>query len=716
MDQNSTPNPMPEPAVTPSPAPSPAPAPVTAPTPKKVLTPEEKKAQKKATLKRLLLVSGLVYVVVLLGIFAWATLTYGTELSIFSYLFFSQNAFSGVLMKIFHVQMAIVTTGAFFIALIGLLKTMLTKKEEVDKKKKASRMALLGGLGLLVFGAAWLTGIWFLGPRLVIQDLYASPIVTTPAVTIGLTSPIEISFDASRVPVDSKSNTILSYTWDFGDGATSTGMTTAHTYTQKAQGDGVYTVKLTVRFMDKVSGEQFEDTFQTTVVISNEKTAAYFTANPESGELPLKVHFDATSSYDPDGEIVAYDWDLDGDGNFDDGTGEEVDYTYTQEGDYDVTLRVTDNSGEYNTLTMTIEAGSIGGLRATISTNVSEGEQYYVSQKYKFDGSLSQINTGKITKYTWDFGDGTDPVKTRSAEHSFDKAGTYTVTLSVQDAEGNTDESTLEVKVIEEGTPPEASITTSPALTSGKVTGTVPLTVSFDANDSFDKEDDIVDYEWDFENDGKVDTTGDTTTYTYQTEGSFEARLIVTDSVGNIDEITVPIEVTAQGLIARLEINQSNGEVPLTVSFDASSSSYKEGSIVSYEYSFGDGSDTYIGGSTVTYKYTDVGTFTASVTVVAADGKRDSTSVQIVVRPVALTACFTVNTDSGKAPLFVAVDPSCSEGTIDTYKWDFGDGEISFDRKPDTHTYSTAGTYTISLEVTSAEGIVDVFENQITVK
>ena len=716
MDQTPTPE-----STVNSTASAPVPAPNSTPTatpvaPKKVLTPEEKKAQRKATFKRLGLVLGLGYVALLVFIFAWAFFTYGKTLSVFDYLFVSQAAFSGALMKVFHLQMFVVVFALFIVALVGLLKSMLTKKEEVEKKKKASRMALFGGIGFFVFALAWLGGILFLGHRLVTENFYGSPITTVPAETIGLTSPIEISFDASSLPVDEKAYKILSYTWDFGDGSTSNGVTTAHTYTQKAQGDGVYTVTLTVRFMDAKSGEQFEDTYTTTVVIANEKTAAYFTASPESGELPLKVHFDATASYDPDGEIASYEWDLDGDGNFDDGEGEEIDYEYTQEGDYEVTLRVTDNSGEYNTTTMTIEAGSIGGLRATITTNVGDEGLYYVGQKYKFDGALSQIDDGKITKYTWDFGDGSDPVTTRSVEHRFENSGTYSVVLTVQDAEGNADESTLEVKVIEEGTPPDASITTIPALSGGVVTGTVPLTVEFDANDSFDEEDDIVDYEWDFDNDGTVDATGDTAQHSYQEEGSFEARLILTDSVGNTDEAIVPIEVTAQGLIARLEIDQSNGEVPLTVSFDASGSSYKEGSIVSYEYSFGDGSSTYIGGSNVTYKYTSVGTFTASVTIVASDGKRDSTSVQIVVRPVALTACFTVNTDSGKAPLFVAVDPTCSEGTIDTYQWDFGDGEISFDRKPPTHTYATAGTYIITLEVTSAEGIVSTFENEITVR
>ncbi|QQR54923.1 PKD domain-containing protein [Candidatus Peregrinibacteria bacterium] len=717
LEMKPSPEPVPN---APSPLQNPAPlqnsASLPNPAPKKTLTPEEKKVQRQATLKRLATVSVALYVFLLLLIFAWGTFTAGVELTVFDYLPLSQNTFSGALMTLFHILLGASVFILFFYSLVALLKSMFTKKEEVEKKKKASRKALLGGLTFLLFAAAWLAGIWYLGPRLVLTDLYESPIKTIPTQTLGLTSPVEIRFDASGIPVDTKLYRILSYTWDFGDGATANGVSTAHTYTQKATGNGIYTVLLSVRYADLSTGEQFEDTFKTTVAIANEKTAAYFTANPEAGELPLKVHFDATSSYDPDGEIVAYEWDFDNDGSFDDGEGEEIDHTFTQEGDYLVSLRVTDNSGEYNTASLTIEAGSIGGLRAVITTNVAEGEAYYLDEEYKFDGSLSQIGEGKITQYSWDFGDGSVAVKTRSVNHRFEAVGVYTVVLTVTDPEGNSDESTLEVRVVEEGSAPEAKISTLPALENRAVTGPVPLEVRFDATASFDEENDIVDYEWDFDNDGTVDDTGDTATHTYQVEGSFEARLITTDSVGNVDEALVPIEVTAQGLIARLEIDQSNGEVPLTVEFDASASTYKEGNIVSYEYDFGDGSDSYIGGSSVTYRYNAVGTFTASVTVIASDGKRGSTSVQIVVRPVALTACFTVNTDSGQAPLFVSVDPSCSEGTVDSYHWDFGDGEISFDRKPETHTYSTPGTYTITLEVTSAEGIVSVFENEITVR
>ncbi len=719
-DITPTPSPMPEGNSSSNPVPATTAAPVTSvavptPAPKKELTPEEKKAKRKAMLKRLAIVGGVSYVLLIVIIFVWATLLANRELTLFDYLPVSQASFSGFFYKLFNVMLGGTVIVLLLKSLYGLLRSLLVKKEEVDKKKKYSRTALWFGLGFLLTTVLWLVGIWFLGPRLVTEARYGSPIVTTPADTIGLTSPITITFDASLVPIDTGTYSILAYTWSFGDGSTGNGQTVTHEYTQKATGNGIYTVTLNVEYMDLKSGARFDYETTVDVVIENELTAASFVANPDSGEVPLLVEFDATSSFDPDGEIVSYEWDFDGDGRYDDAEGEVVEYEFTQEGTYEVSLRVTDNNGESATTTETIEAGSVGGLRAIITPPLGEGEIYYIDEDYEFDGNLSQYRDQKIVKYKWDLGDGTK-LESRTVDHSYDVAGTYEITLTVLDADGNSDETTLEITVVEEGTPPGASIKTTPALSGGKVTGSVPLEVSFDGSSSTDVEDDIVDYEWDFDNDGEIDETGNKATYTYQETGSYEARLLVTDSAGNTDETTVNVEVTDQGIVAVLEASTSNGEVPLTVAFDASSSTYKEGDIVSYEIDFGDGSDKYVGDATISYKYSAVGTYTVTLTVIGDDGSRATDTMQIVVRPVSLTACFTVNTDSGSAPLFLVVDPSCSQGTIQSYEWNFGDGEISFDRKPETHTYSTAGTYTITLEVTEGSGIVDTFTKTVTVR
>ena len=79
-----------------------------------------------------------------------------------------------------------------------------------------------------------------------------------------------------------------------------------------------------------------------TVQPPNQLPTAAFTRNPSSGEAPLLVDFDGRPSDDPDGSIVSWDWDF-GDGEVD--VGETVLHTFTQSGNFLVTLTVTDDQG-----------------------------------------------------------------------------------------------------------------------------------------------------------------------------------------------------------------------------------------------------------------------------------------------------------------------------------------------------------------------------------
>jgi PKD repeat protein len=72
---------------------------------------------------------------------------------------------------------------------------------------------------------------------------------------------------------------------------------------------------------------------------------ASFTYFPEKPVVGEEISFDASSSHDPDGEIVNYKWDF-GDGNT--AEGKVVKYTYSKPGTYTVTLVVTDNDGLKN--------------------------------------------------------------------------------------------------------------------------------------------------------------------------------------------------------------------------------------------------------------------------------------------------------------------------------------------------------------------------------
>ncbi|MGD8375397.1 MAG: DUF2341 domain-containing protein, partial [Acidobacteriota bacterium] len=100
---------------------------------------------------------------------------------------------------------------------------------------------------------------------------------------------------------------------------------------------------------------------------TNEPPVAVIEADRTDGPLPLDVQFDGSSSSDPDPETtLAYAWDLDGDGQFDDSTLADPAWNYSAQGQYLVGLRVTDDEGESDETTLLITAGNTAPVPALL--------------------------------------------------------------------------------------------------------------------------------------------------------------------------------------------------------------------------------------------------------------------------------------------------------------------------------------------------------------
>lgn len=723
--------PTPAPKPVPAPAPQPAQpvqeqkpeAPAEQPAPEKQLTPEEKKAikDKKKKLKKKkaimagVITGGVVFVVIIAMIFLLLTQGGGANNPLLKMFGISEDNFYPFLITLTNIIFGLGIFIAFIVGVIGLFKTSMSKKEDKQGKKKGIILASVGGFAVLILAFAWTFTYMYLSSQYTAEQEAqdTSLIQTEPEELTGLTAPMTIEFDASGIPFNPYQYEIISYEWDFGDGSVATGEAVSHRYTSKGPDGGRYAVLLEITYRDVNTGEEDVEELTIDVVFSNESVAASIIATPESGPVPLEVDFDASESVDPDGEIIEYEWDLDGDSKFDDGEGVEVSYTYDQKGSYEVTLRVTDNNGEYSTATVTIEAGTTVPTATITEYNT---EDYLVGEEYSFSAEDASSPNGDVEKYEWDFGDGSGVVKTKTAKHTYDKSGVYTITLTMTDEEGFEGEEEIEIEVGNPSEKPVAAMLTVPGIDEeeGGVIGEIPLQIAFDATESTDPDENIIEYEWDFDGDEVVDDTGETATYIYQETGIYTAQLTVTDADGNQSKDTVVVIAEAQGLTATLSASPVSGEVPLEIEFDASGSTYPGGEIVAYTWDFGDGSSEYIGGADVEYEYDEIGTFEATVTVRASDGEEDSETLSITVRPVELTACFEPNVEEGDAPLIVTFDPICSEGSVQSYSWDFGDGDKSYDRKP-THTYAEVGVYTVELEVEDASGVSDSYESTITV-
>jgi len=126
--------------------------------------------------------------------------------------------------------------------------------------------------------------------------------------------PLVVQFDASAS--SSPNGVIVAYAWDFGDGAESAGVTATHTYPEK----GIYTVTLTVTDESGKTGSRSMN-----VEALNRVPVALFVASVYSTPVRQPVRFDASDSYDPDGQIVDYLWDF-GDGQIGEGVLVEHEY------------------------------------------------------------------------------------------------------------------------------------------------------------------------------------------------------------------------------------------------------------------------------------------------------------------------------------------------------------------------------------------------------
>ena len=159
-----------------------------------------------------------------------------------------------------------------------------------------------------------------------------------------------VRFDASSSY--DPDGTITSYQWDFGDGSTGSGVTVQYTYQQ----EGTFTVTLTVTDDD---GATDSTSKEITVIEANEPPEARFTYSPERPIAGQEVTFDASSSLDPDGSILLYEWDF-GDGSRKE-YGVTVSHVFVKEGLYTVKLIVVDNDGASSSIAKEIKVLESGG-------------------------------------------------------------------------------------------------------------------------------------------------------------------------------------------------------------------------------------------------------------------------------------------------------------------------------------------------------------------
>ncbi|MFK8056762.1 MAG: PKD domain-containing protein [Saprospiraceae bacterium] len=438
------------------------------------------------------------------------------------------------------------------------------------------------------------------------------------------------------------------YSYDFGDGNSSSDENPSHTYSSP----GTYTIEQTV------TGPCNNDVTTSTVTVGQAPTAS-FTSNPGGGSIcpGETVSYTSTST-----AASSFSWSFPG-GTPSTSTDQNVQVVYASAGSYDVSLEVTNALGtdtETQTNYIVVEEEPTAAFGSSVSgLTVSFNDQ-----------------SSNATSYAWDFGDGNSSSMS-DPTHTYASSGTYTVTLEVTNTCG-TDQSTASVTVLAAPVA-EFSNTTSQ--------GCAPHSISFDASGSTG----ATSVAWSFPGGTPSTSTDVSPTVVYNTVGSYDVTLTVSNSTGTDSETTTNLVVIDEAPTA-LFTSSINA---LTATFTNQSTG---GS--SYAWDFGDGSNTAT--QSAIHTYTMSGTYTVNLDVTNACGTvRYSETITVLAAPV---AAFSQTITSGCAPLAVTYDASTSTD-VGTLEWSFPGGTPATSTDPmPTVMYAAGGTFSASLTVTNATG------------
>ncbi len=261
-------------------------------------------------------------------------------------------------------------------------------------------------------------------------------------------APLEVSFSAD-VPEGEGS---VSYAWDFGTdapGATAEGGSN-RTYTFEQAGTFLVSAKAT-RNARTAAASTKVTVSSPQIGSENSAPKVSLSASPTEGAAPLTVSFKADAS-DPEGDMLTYTWDF-GNGERADGNTSRT-VTYREHGSYTAVVTVSDGSSQ----TLAHAEVKVTGTAPPQAKNTAPNIVQVLAKPpsgttpLETEFSVAAKDTdGDPLFYVWDFGDGVVSGE-NPARHTYQKAGTYEVSVTVGDRNGGKTSERVTVKVTGGGT------------------------------------------------------------------------------------------------------------------------------------------------------------------------------------------------------------------------------------------------------------------------
>lgn len=458
--------------------------------------------------------------------------------------------------------------------------------------------------------------------------------------------------------------TITNWNWNFGNGQTSNTQNPISTYTAS----GTYTASLIVK-----ENTGCADTITKQLVIESPPISSFsYTLDC----LKDSVYFTNLSSIGS-GTISNSTWNF---GDLETSSSVNPSHYYNSGGTYTVSLTSISAGSCVNTYTLAVV------LDKPIANFVASSINSCIGSTLSFSNTSSYA-TGVITSWNWDFGDG-NTSSIQSPNYTYTTPGIYTVTLVSSSASGCSGSATQIINI---------NVNPSIQFSGNILTGCATQTVNF-LNASSPTSGSQ--YTWNFGDNGTSSIQNPT--HVYSNPGTYSVKLIITTANGCVDSLIKLSYISIYDLPIT-NFSASNNCVNSSINF-TNSTSISTGTITSWNWNFGDGNSNNT--QNPIYSYSVAGTYVVNLTAVSNNGCQSSSSNTVLINAKPIVQ-FSANISSGCAPLSLNFnDLSTSTTSGSTYLWNFGDNATSSQQNP-AHLYTSTGSYTVKLYVTSPSGCND---------
>src|SRR5690554_6395952 len=475
------------------------------------------------------------------------------------------------------------------------------------------------------------------------------------------------TIDATNLTNNSVNNSNHTYTWDYGNGSSSTGFDpNTNLYEALGNADSLHTIKLEI-----TTDKGCVDSLKRGITVHPLPVSGVdLVEDTICRNVPTDIVNTSTLG-------TSYVWDFNGFGTSIDF---EPNYIFPADGRYGIKLISYSAFGCTDTLVDSIFIDQIP-FASFNATEVCQG----------FNTEFTDASTGNLNGWEWIFGDGNTNTTDVNPTHEFTNEGIYNTSLVVENLAGCTDTITknVNVKLV-----PKPQINASEFClenqTSFEGVNTTPTSP-------------INDWYWDF-GDGNTDNSNSVNlTHEYAATGVYDAKLIVENTVGCVDSIVRQITITGIPTsdfdFTAMCMNDTIAFTDLTI-----------GAPDTYSWNFDNGDVS--SDEELNYAYNADGTYNVSLTTeYTASGCSHTITKPVEVYPRTVPAFTHTTVCLNQETVFT----DNTTNNPSSWTWIFDEGTETDNVQNTGFTYTNPGDYDVSLITENIFGCVDTITRQVTV-